>query len=228
MELVKEIKDRFTVWFSARKLIRQPMSTIMLTIATTAMLVSLPAQASSLFRYINDKGYQEIGYSIPNHLVANGYDVIDERGRLIRRVAAQLSEEDYAAKLERERKLEACEKAMGRVQRRYEDFADIDAAERLFEKQLNESLRNDDANLESNYSQLSDAQERAARLERNGTTIPRSTLEIISLTEGEIQTLTAQIANQEQARVDKASEFDEERRLFQLGECNPDQLASLQ
>ena len=76
--------------------------------------------------------------------------------------------------------------------------------------------------------QLNDAQERAAQLERNGTTIPRSMLENISLTESEIQTMTAQIAYQKQTRIDKALEFDEERRLFQLGECNPDQLASLQ
>jgi hypothetical protein len=202
------------------------MPAILLT-TLMASLISIPVQASSLFRYINDKGYQEIGYAVPNHLVANGYDVIDERGRLIRRVAAQLSEEDYAAKLERERKLEACEKAMGRVQRRYEELADIDAAERLFVSQLDESIKDNETNRESYKGQLSDAQERAAQLERNGTTIPRVTLANISLTELEIQTLTAQIANQELVRIDKALEFNEERRLFQLGVCNPDQLASL-
>lgn len=224
MELVKAINNGRTVWLSVKTLTRFSMLAVMLTVT----LVSISAQAASLFRYINNKGYQEIGYSIPTHLVANGYDVIDERGRLIRRVAAQLSEEDYAAKLERERKLEACEKAMGRVQRRYEELADIDAAERLFERQLKESIENDNANLESNFGQLNDARERAARLERNGTTIPRSTLDNISVTELEIQTLTAQIANQKQSRIDKGLEFDEERRMFQLGECNPDQLASLQ
>jgi hypothetical protein len=41
--------------------------------------IAVPADAATLYRYINDKGYQEIGYSVPNHLVPNGYDVI---GRL--------------------------------------------------------------------------------------------------------------------------------------------------
>jgi hypothetical protein len=186
----------------------------------------LPAEAGTLYRYINDKGYQEIGYSIPPHLVANGYDVIDDSGRLIRRVAAQLSEEEYAVKLEQERKLEACHKAMDRVHRRYETLADIDAAQRLFEEQLEESLKNDQSNLAYSHTALTERQEQAASLERAGRPIPKHLIDNIERTEMQIQSLTTQIQGRERGRVEKATEFDEERRIFKLVDCNEDQLAS--
>ncbi len=223
MEVAKKKVGRSIRGNSIKKLVSLSASAALLV----ALTFSFTVQAASLYRYINDKGYQEIGYAIPTHLVANGYDVIEESGRLIRRVAAQLSEEEYAAKLERERRVEACEKAMDRVRRRYENLDDIDAAERHYIEQLNESLRNDQSNLEYSYTQLSDREERAARIERSGATIPEDLLDNISGTELQIQTLTAQIEARERGRVEKAMGFAEERRMFQLGDCNPDRLASL-
>ncbi len=154
--------------------------------------MSLSADAATLYRYINEKGYQEIGYSIPPHLVPNGYDVIDESGRLVRRVAPQLSEEEYAVKLERERKLEACEKAIERVHRRYEALADIDVAETVFEEQLQERLQNDQANLEFSQGKLLEQREDAAARERKGE-IPKHVLENIRQTELQVQNLAAQM-----------------------------------
>ena len=195
---------------------------------TLVVLLSLaaPVAAGTLYRYINDKGYQEIGYSIPPHLVPNGYDVIDESGRLIRRVAAQLSEEEYATKLEQERKLEACRKAVDRVHRRYETLEDIDAAERLYLEQLEESLKNDQSNLAYSRDALAQRREQAAGLERAGRPIPRHLIDNIERTEMQIQSLTAQIQGRERGRLEKASEFDEERRIFKLSDCNTGQLAS--
>jgi hypothetical protein len=197
--------------------------------ALPAVLISVLAAAAhgaTLYRYINDKGYQEIGYSIPTHLVANGYDVIDESGRLIRRVSPQLTEAEYAAKLEQERKLEACEKAIERVHRRYEALADIDAAEHLFEQQLQASLKNDLANLDYSRSKLSDQQETAAQMERSGKAIPKHLLANIQQTEQQIQSLTAQMDARKQNAEEKAQQFEEERRVFGLVDCNSEALAS--
>lgn len=193
--------------------------------ALLACAIAMPADAATLYRYINDKGYQEIGYSVPTHLVPNGYDVIDESGRLVRRVAAQLSEEDYAAKLERERKLEACEKAVARVHRRYETLEDIDDAEVQFEAQLEESLQNAHANLEYNQTELQKLQDRAANYEREGKIIPKLDLEGIEQVRTTIDNLNAQIETRELSRGTKATEFDEERRVFQLAGCDEEQLA---
>jgi hypothetical protein len=196
-----------------------------LTLLSLGVALTLPANAATLYRYINDKGYQEIGYSVPTHLVPNGYDVIDESGRLVRRVGAQLSEEEYAAKLERERKLEACEKAVDRVHRRYESLEDIDHAELQFEAQLEESLQNAQANLEYNQTELAKYREQAAGYERKGSIIPPRVLSSIEQTELTIQNLSAQIEQGERSRSTQAEEFDEERRVFQLPGCDEEQLA---
>ena len=193
--------------------------------ALLTLAVALPADAATLYRYINDKGYQEIGYSVPPHLVPNGYDVIDESGRLVRRVAAQLSEEEYAAKLEHERKLEACEKAVARVNRRYETLEDIDDAESQFQAQLEESLQNAHANLEYNQGELKKLQEAAAAYEREGKIVRKRDLESIDQVRTTIDNLTAQIEASERSRGTKAEEFEEERRVFQMGGCDEEQLA---
>lgn len=190
-----------------------------------ALALGLPADAATLYRYINDKGYQEIGYSIPPHLAQNGYDVIDESGRLIRRVAAQLSEEEYAIKLEQERRLEACEKAMASVHRRYETLDDIDKAEEIFEAQLKERLQNLHANLEYGETSLKKLQDDAANLERAGKTIGRNLLDNIRETETQIRNLTAQIAASERSGEEKTEDFVEERRVFGLADCHTEQLA---
>lgn len=190
-----------------------------------ALSVAWPADAATLYRYINDKGYQEIGYSVPNHLVPNGYDVIDESGRLVRRVAAQLSEEEYAAKLERERKLEACENAMARVRRRYETPEDIDSAEVQFEAQLEESLQNYQSTLEYNRTELEKYQQRAARYEREGILVDETLLSTIESTRTTIANLLAQIDKSQRSRAVQDEKFDEERRVFEMSGCNEEQLA---
>ena len=193
----------------------------------TALLALLlftgSVQAGQLYRYINEKGYQEIGYAIPAHLVPNGYDVIDESGRLIRRVAPQLSEDEYADKLERERVLEACEKALTRVNRLYESLDDIDAAERLYERNAKQSMQNDQVNMELAETELKRLQETAARYERTGQPVPESELTQIVRRETEIRTLFTQIEARQQELPVKAGEFNDDRRLFTEGSCDAKQ-----
>ncbi|MCB1684150.1 MAG: hypothetical protein KDI31_06685, partial [Pseudomonadales bacterium] len=157
------------------------------------LLTAAVSQAAQLYRYINEKGYQEIGHAIPPHLVPNGYDVIDESGRLVRRVAPQLSEDEYAAKLERERLFDECERALTRVKRLYQSMADIDQAEMLYERNAQQSMQNDQVNVELAQTELKRLQQSAARFEREGTPVPENELTQIARRESEIRTLTAQL-----------------------------------
>ena len=193
------------------------------TVLLALLLFTTSLQAGQLYRYINEKGYQEIGYTIPSHLVPNGYDVIDESGRLIRRVAPQLSEDEYADKLERERILDACEKALARVKRLYESLADIDAAEKLYERNATQSMQNDQVNMEIAETELKRLQEAAARYERTGKPVPENELTQITRRETEIRTLFSQIEARRKELPVKASEFDEDRRLFTEGSCDTEQ-----
>ena len=102
----------------------------------------------------------------------------------------------------------------------------IDQAETQFIAQLEESQQNAHANLEYNQSELAKYRERAAGYERKGQIIPRQVLDSIEQTELTIRNLSAQIEQSDQSRSTKADEFDEERRVFQMGGCDEEQLAS--
>lgn len=187
------------------------------------LLTAAASQAGQLYRYINEKGYQEIGHAIPPHLVPNGYDVIDESGRLVRRVAPQLSEDEYAAKLERERLLDECEKALTRVKRLYQSMADIDQAEMLYARNAQQSMQNDQVNVELAQTELKRLQQNAARFEREGTPVPENELTQIARREAEIRTLTSQIEARRNELPVRAGEFEEDRRLFTRGRCDTEQ-----
>lgn len=184
------------------------------------LLAAAVSHAGQLYRYINEKGYQEIGHAIPPHLVPNGYDVIDESGRLVRRVAPQLSEDEYAAKLERERLLDECEKALTRVKRLYQSMADIDQAEKLYERNAQQSMQNDQVNVELAETELKRLQQSAARFEREGSPVPENELTQIARREAEIRTLTAQLEARRNELPVRAGEFEEDRRLFTRGRCD--------
>ena len=195
-----------------------------LVIGLLALLITAAnSHASQLYRYINEKGYQEIGHSIPPHLVANGYDVIDESGRLVRRVAPQLSEDEYAAKLERERVLDECEKALTRVKRLYQSMADIDQAELLYERNAQQSMQNDRVNMELAETELKRLQQSAARFEREGTPVPENELTQIARRESEIRTLFAQLQARRNELPVKAGEFEDDRALYTRGRCDSEQ-----
>lgn len=188
-------------------------------VAGLCLTLALPASAGMLYRYINDKGYQEIGYTIPPHLVPKGYDIIDETGRLIERVPPQLSDEEFRAQEARNHRIAQCEDARQRVQRRYERLEDIDVAERQFEQQNEESLQNARANLEYSELELSKLQEQAAVRERAGRTVDGGLHDAIQEAEQNIDNHQKRIQQLESQQISKADEFDEERRIFQLHDC---------
>ncbi|MEM8769540.1 MAG: hypothetical protein AAGE43_19040 [Pseudomonadota bacterium] len=192
---------------------------VALVLAGLCLTLALPASAGMLYRYINDKGYQEIGYTIPPHLVPKGYDIIDESGRLIERVPPQLSDEEFRQQEARNHRIAQCEDARQRVQRRYERLEDIDDAERQFEEQSEESLQNAVANLEYSESELSKLQEQAAVRERAGRTIDRKLHDAIAESEQNVDSHQMRIKQIEAQKLTKADEFNEERRIFQLHDC---------
>ncbi len=188
-------------------------------VAGLCLTLALPASAGMLYRYINDKGYQEIGYTIPPHLVAKGYDIIDQTGRLIERVPPQLSDEEFRQQEARNHRIAQCEDARQRVQRRYERLEDIDDAERQFEAQSEESLQNARANLEYSESELSKLQEQAAVRERAGRAIDRKLHDAMQESQQNVANHQKRIQQIEAQKDTKANEFDEERRIFQLHDC---------
>ena len=67
------------------------------------LLVALPGAAKELYRYVNAEGNKVIAYQVPPDFVRNGYEVLSEKGVILRVVPAQLGDDERASLSEQER-----------------------------------------------------------------------------------------------------------------------------
>lgn len=65
-----------------------------------ALLMVCEAQAANIYKYKDNKGNEIIGSQVPAEFVKNGYQVLDERGRVIRVVSRSLTDAERAAQSE--------------------------------------------------------------------------------------------------------------------------------
>ena len=63
-----------------------------------ALLLSLPASAAQLYRYKDDQGNYVLNQMIPAKHVSKGYDVLNDKGRVIKTVAPALTPEQIIAR----------------------------------------------------------------------------------------------------------------------------------
>src|SRR6187455_1342798 len=72
--------------------------------------IAAPADTSvgRLYRYRNAEGAIELSNAVPAERVAGGYDVLDKRGNVIERVAPQLTSQQVAEKVVRDREMAEC------------------------------------------------------------------------------------------------------------------------
>lgn len=71
---------------------------ITVTLLLTSLLaLELNAQGTNIYRYRDDQGNQIIGSFVPAEFVKNGYEIINERGQVIRVISRTLTDEERAA-----------------------------------------------------------------------------------------------------------------------------------
>ncbi len=207
---------------SATKLIRQRG----LSARTLAwgLLITLfcgqSALAAQLYRYTNAAGGTEIGSSVPNELVVNGYQVIDSSsGRVIRTVAAQLSPAEAKLKKARDRLVRQCLDTQRRVNSLYQDEADIDHAEAQALESINTRILNAQAGLTQLRNQQEDLEDQAARLERTGHGVTSVLVGNIDRAKTQIASLELEILARRVEQEDARKQFDADRDVFRQGNC---------
>ncbi len=178
------------------------------------------AHAGKLYRYTNAQGAIEIASSIPNHLVVNGYQVIDSSsGRVLRTVAPQLTPEQVALKAARQKHIAQCRDAQRRVNSLYQHAEDIDLAERQALESIETRILNAQASLTQLRIQQRDLEDQAARFERSGHGVTAQLMSNIEKARAQIQTLEVEVlgrrAEQDEARL----QFDRDREVLRQGDC---------
>lgn len=197
-----------------------------LALVLVSLLVSLPAQAKVLYRWVNDQGATETSHAIPPGLVHRGYEILDgDSMRILKVVPPQMSDVEYQDKLKQEKALAECEQSLDRVNFLYEALEDIDKAEQAALHSLQVRVQNAQQNLNNARRLLEGLEDEAARLERQGSTVNKNHLAKLEKANSQIASLEREIIQRASDKEKMALNFEEERRIFQVGSCDSETLA---
>lgn len=185
-----------------------------LLMATLAVSLAVPALAEiSLYRYTNDKGIQVIDHSIPPEMVKNGYEVISMSGKVLRVVPPALSEEEIAAKAERQQ----LEVEFERLRRRYASVADLESAKSRKLESIQTSITVLESNILSINNRISEFMTKAADRERAGRKVPQNLLDNISAAKEELEIAKKRLVQRQAEYNDVAERFDADVAVFERG-----------
>ena len=193
----------------------------MLQLAFCVALLGASTQASArdYFRYKDSSGTLVLSHTIPADRVPFGYDIVDETGRLIRRVAPQLSEEEYAAQQAREQAIAKCETQLKRVNKAYQTMEDIDNAERQSLASIETSITNARANLSHAQNQRKALEAQAAQKDLEGKRIPNELLDNIESARNQEKILNEEIEKRLNEKLEQRILYRRDRKIFELPNC---------
>ena len=164
-------------------------------LAVVSMLgTGMNADASQLYRYINDNGVTVLDRSVPPQFVGRGYEVLDMDGRVKEVIPAALSPEERRAQRTAEQEQQRQRSADETLLRLYSSVADLDRAHNRQVQQVEALIASAEAGLLTLRSQRDDVQSRAASQERAGREVDAQLLRQLDSLDAERRRLERQIA----------------------------------
>ncbi len=179
--------------------------------ALLALGLALPAAvtAGELYRYVDDRGVTVLSrQGVPPEFIGNGYEVLNDQGRVIQVVPPAPSPE--------ERQRLAAEKARAgsdkQLLRLYSSPEDVDRARARKMAELDGMIGIVRGNLQSARTQQANLESLAADHERAGRAVPEHLLAQIENQKVERQRLKAEIARYEEIRKRAQASFEADRQ----------------
>lgn len=155
---------------------------------------AMSADASQLYRYINDNGVTVLDRSVPPQFVGRGYEVLDMDGRVKEVIPAALSPAERQAQRAAEQEQRRQRSADETLLRLYSSVADLDRAHNRQVQQVEALIATAEAGLLTLRSQRDDVQSRAASQERAGREVDAQLLRQLDSIDAERRRLERQIA----------------------------------
>ena len=152
------------------------------------------ADASELYRYVNDKGVTVLDRSAPPQHVSRGYEVLDMDGRVKQVVPAALSREERQALRDAEQKQQRQRSSDETLLRLYSSVDDLDRAHARQIQQIEGLIASARGSLQSLQNQRDEVQSRAASQERAGSAVEPQLLQRLQGIEAERARVERQIA----------------------------------
>lgn len=186
--------SRFMIGQRRKKIARTALPAISaLLFAGTMAGVAPGAWSAELYRYTNDDGNLVIAYQVPPEAVANGYEVLNAKGVVVRVVAPTLDEDERASRSEQQRAEALAEEERERLREwdetlllRYSTVEDIEAARDRALRDLRIRVSILKGKLRSLKQQIENYQALAADQERMGNKVNDDHLQAIKDLRSEI------------------------------------------
>ncbi len=179
------------------------------------MVIGLGASAWAAgfsYRYRDDSGTLHIGYSVPPEFVIHGYEVLNDRGRVVDVVLPKEILDERAAKMLKEaearHQIELQRSKDEALLRYYSVPEDIERVRKRKLDEFDNFIEIQKGNITTYKNKVADLQGQAANLERTGQKVPEKILQTLD-------TLELKIKDAEQAIAAKESEKEQVRMAFQ-------------
>ncbi|MDE1168661.1 MAG: DUF4124 domain-containing protein [Pseudomonas sp.] len=186
---------------------------------TWGCLASLPSMAADtpgfvLYRYIDSRGVTVLDrQGVPPDVVAKGYQVLNQQGRVIQTVPPAPSADEVRAQIK------ARDQAIADAQllRQYSSLDDLDRARARKLAEVDGMIAVANGNLQTLQAQQDAVQAQAADQERNGRQVPQVLLDQVARLREERARVMAKIADCQASRPQVEQAFAEDRaRLAQV------------
>ena len=194
-----------------------------LTLVAVAFLLPSIAMAANFYRYTNDQGVIVVDDHVPPEHVKKGYEVVNEKGVVIRVVPRELTPEEQAVadaqKLQEERALAEQQRLKEwdeSLLMRYSTVEDIEAAKEraLMDLKIRVSILK--SNKRSLKQQVENYQSEAAEMERMGAEVDMSRLSKIEDLQSEIATTDRSIVNRKNEIEAVSAAYDADIQRFTM------------
>ena len=182
--------------------------------AASLLLIALPlaGQAAELYRYLDRNGTLVIDrQGVPPEYAGKGYDVLNEQGRVIRKVAPALP----AAELDRQARERQQALVDGQLRKLYSNVEDVDRAKARKLTELDGLMQIKKANLEAARQLQSQLMEQAAVQQRNGQALPADLQARLDAAAADQVRLQADLQRYAELRTSTSAAFDADRARMQ-------------
>lgn len=176
------------------------------------LLAGSSVQAVEYYRYIDANGVTAISrQGVPADVIGNGYEVINQHGRVVRVVPRALTPEELQA-LQQEKQQADIDRQLLRL---YSQVSDVERAEERKQAEMDafiELVRRNMADVREDKSALLNE---AGNHERAGRAVPASLLEHIAALELREQGYLQEVERYQQLKQDIALEFAADKQRVQ-------------
>lgn len=201
------------------------MDKLRITVALSAlmMVLSLPADAKQLYRYLNAEGNIVIDYQVPAELIKNGYEVLGKDGTVLREVPRQLTQQELQDLSDEEKRQKTELEEKERIRKwdeslllRYSSVEDLDAARERALRELRIRITILRGNARSLKSSVEAEQAKAANVERAGGEVDMSLLDRIDTLQQEIAVIERAIKDRQKEIVEVEKSFQKDIERFEM------------